>query len=389
MEFDSIVNILIIIGLILILIELNHNLKVISPLELTSKDWKKIKSKSLIKIEGWIEVYNKQKNMEIMIPEFNIFPRIMGINYSKDIKVSTLITPHHKDIDSREDNYWQAYIVKSGKSTLIKICIEIEDLSNNLLLENLNNIWLDIIWVNYGPFGRREKKDGILIPIKNNKLVEKEVTFIDRKNFKLLPIKTHLLGVLDDPIKICNEYTNGILKSGDIITLGETPLAIMQGRYRHPSSIMPGLVAKTLCRLFHPTSSLATACGLQSLIDIVGPSRIIFSCFFGAVLKIIGFKGYFYRFAGEQARLIDDITGTTPPYDQTIVLGPIFCDEICNKISTQLGVEVAIVDVNDLGHVKVLASSSNKIKTILKEALRSNPAGNSNEQTPLVLVRPS
>ena len=33
-------------------------------------------------------------------------------------------------------------------------------------------------------------------------------------------------------------------------------------------------------------------------------------------------KGIFYRLAGKQARLIDDITGTTPPYDKSIVLGP-------------------------------------------------------------------
>ena len=42
----------------------------------------------------------------------------------------------------------------------------------------------------------------------------------------------------------------------------------------------------------------------------------------GLALKLIGLKGWFYRLAGDQARLIDDITGTTPPYDQTIVLGP-------------------------------------------------------------------
>ena len=41
----------------------------------------------------------------------------------------------------------------------------------------------------------------------------------------------------------------------------------------------------------------------------------------------------FYRLAGEQARLIDDITGTTPPYDQVIVLGPINTKKFCNEIA--------------------------------------------------------
>ena len=57
------------------------------------------------------------------------------------------------------------------------------------------------------------------------------------------------------------------------------------------------------------------------LIDVVGPT-------WGRGMdrwpddETAGHARRFYRLAGDQARLIDDITGTTPPYDQTIVLGP-------------------------------------------------------------------
>ncbi|NES07000.1 MAG: F420-0:Gamma-glutamyl ligase, partial [Okeania sp. SIO2F4] len=47
-----------------------------------------------------------------------------------------------------------------------------------------------------------------------------------------------------------------------------------------------------------------------------------------------------------------------------------------------------IVDVNDLKAVKILAATSNVSYPLLEEALRSNPAGNADEQTPLVLIRP-
>ena len=83
-----------------------------------------------------------------------------------------------------------------------------------------------------------------------------------------------------------------------------------------------------------------------------------------------------------------DITGTTPPYDQTIVLGPSRAEQFCRDASAELGVDVAIVDVNDLGRVKVLASSPGCDEGLLGRALRPNPAGNANERTPLVLVRP-
>lgn len=87
----------------------------------------------------------------------------------------------------------------------------------------------------------------------------------------------------------------------------------MQGRYHHPATVQPGALARLLCRGFHPTSSLATACGLQSLIDVVGPAQVLGAWLIGLALKLVGSKGWFYRLAGDQARLIDDITGTTPP----------------------------------------------------------------------------
>jgi hypothetical protein len=174
-----------------------------------------------------------------------------------------------------------------------------------------------------------------------------------------------------------------------VLTIGETPLAVMQGRYHHPATVQPSGLARLLCRVFHPTSSLATACGLQSLIDVVGPARVLGAWLVGLALKLVGSKGWFYRLAGEQARLIDDITGTTPPYDQTIVLGPDQPAAFCAAMAHSLGVAVAVVDVNDLGRVKVLASSPGCDEALLERALRPNPAGNANERTPLVLVRPA
>ena len=151
----------------------------------------------------------------------------------------------------------------------------------------------------------------------------------------------------------------------------------------------PSFLARLLCRVFHPTSSLATACGLQSLIDVSGPARVLCAWVLGTALKLVGSKGWFYRLAGEQARLIDDITGTTPPYDQTIVLGPDQPAAWCERMAAALGVAVAVVDVNDLGRVKVLAASGGTDEALLMRALRPNPAGNANERTPLVLVRPT
>ncbi|MGL4376970.1 MAG: F420-0:Gamma-glutamyl ligase, partial [Microcoleaceae cyanobacterium] len=92
---------------------------------------------------------------------------------------------------------------------------------------------------------------------------------------------------------------------------------------------------------------------------------------------------------GEQARLIDDVTGTLPPYDQFIVLGPENPQEVVDRIKRETGLQAAIVDVNDLKAVKVLAATSGVSMELLEEGLRSNPAGNADERTPVVLIRPA
>ena len=161
----------------------------------------------------------------------------------------------------------------------------------------------------------------------------------------------------------------------------------MQGRYIHPRNIKSSWLAKLLCKGFHPTSSLATACGMQTLINISSPTRVIISWLIGGIFKLIGIRGIFYRLAGEQARLIDDITGTTPPYDKSIVLGPKNTQNFCIEAAKELNVDVAVVDVNDLGRVKVLSTNNVNNVEIIKRALKSNPAGNANQQTPLVLIR--
>lgn len=39
----------------------------------------------------------------------------------------------------------------------------------------------------------------------------------------MLPVRTHLLGVLDDSLDVLRRYTDGLLQPGDVLTIGETP----------------------------------------------------------------------------------------------------------------------------------------------------------------------
>ena len=382
--------ILLLIGLGVFWIEARHRLRPASPLKLRQLDWSVKPSGDDLELQGWIEITNPHARMEVMVPELQVNPVLIGSSNLNDVKVKTLITPHHPDEDTRADGYWPAYIVKGHKSTRIQVNVTLSGSSGAALADRVDTVWIDVNWVNYGPFGRLDRRQGVVVPLRRPAVLQPgKAQFRSGENCKVLPLKTHLLGPLDSTIEVLRDYAGKLVQPGDILTIGETPVAVIQGRYTHPSMVEPTWIARLLCRVFHPTSSLATACGLQTLIDQVGPTRVILAWSVGLALKIVGLKGWFYRLAGDQARLIDDITGTTPPYDQTIVLGPEDPVRLCQDAADALGVAVAIVDVNDLGRVKVLASSSGCDESLLHRALRPNPAGNANERTPLVLVRPA
>ena len=374
------------LGLGVTWLELRHRLRPASPLRLTPSDWSVERDGDTLRGTGWLEISNPHRRMEVFVPELRVDPVLLGQADPTGLQVTTRIEARHPDEESRPDGYWAAYIVKGRCSTRARVSITVSGPDAWSIVDSL---WVDVHWVNYGPFGRLSRRQGVLVPLRRpDPLSSEQADFVAGDRCQVLPLRTHLLGPLDEPVAVLRRYAADLAQPGDVITLGETPLAVMQGRYRHPSEVEPGLVARLACRVFHPTSSLATACGMQTLIDLVGPTRVISAWIGGLLLKLVGIPGGFYRLAGDQARLIDDITGTTPPYDQTIVLGPDRSEAFCRDAAAALGVAVAIVDVNDLGRVKVLASSDGCDEELLVRALKPNPAGNANQRTPVVLVRP-
>ena len=333
-----------------------------------------------------LKIINKSKHKETMVSNLNLdlnFFQSKNNQYLKDLDYEESIYIYSGSIKKNIHNYWPTTIIKANSELLIQVILKFK---NTDLRNKIKYIWLKIFWENYGHFGITKKQDGLLVNL--NRHNKKELIEIPLKlGYKAIAVKTDLLGSFDNPIETVMDYCKNVTREKDILTIGETPLAIMQGRYVAPQNLEYNIFSKILCYFFHPTSSLATACGMQLLIDKIGVTRITFSLILGFLFKCIGIKGVFYRLTGFESSLIDDISGTVVPYDKSIVMGPINTKLFCDKLSKQLEVEVAVVDVNDLGGVKILASSNNSINNILKEILKVNPAGNSDEKTPIVLIR--
>ena len=63
-------------------------------------------------------------------------------------------------------------------------------------------------------------------------------------------------------------------------------------------------------------------------------------------------------------------------------------DKVCNEIYQKLGINSMIVDANDF-NVEILGKSNNLCYNDeeLKQIIKDNPAGQSNQLTPIVLIR--
>ncbi|MFO8237945.1 MAG: F420-0:Gamma-glutamyl ligase, partial [Prochlorococcaceae cyanobacterium] len=263
-------------GLLLLLLELRHRLRPASPLRLSAAPFAvEPLSGGGLRVSGEITISNPHRRMEVFVPELELRPTLLGRGDLAGVTLRTAVTALHPDEEERPDGYWAAYIVKGRKSTHARLTVDIRGGAGVDLPALLDTLWLEVLWVNYGPFGRLQQRDGILIPLRHPQPQQAATaSWRSGERCRVLPVRTHLLGTLDDPERVLRHYAGGVLQSGDVLTIGETPLAVIQGRYHHPQTVRPSALARLLCRVFHPTSSLATACGMQTLIDLVGPARV-------------------------------------------------------------------------------------------------------------------
>ena len=284
----------------------------------------------------------------------------------------------------RTDNYWSATLI--GPKTGLPIEFEIDICGEDL--SRLRVAWLKVNFIQYGRQQRIEKSGHAIVALADPEPTS-DSDWQQRDGALVLPIRTPLLTNQDSQPAIVKTYVEPFSQPGDYLVLAETATAIVESNYRYPGNIRPGWLARRLCFFFPSKTSLCSAYGMQTLIDTSNAWQVAIAFVLGSTAKLAGISGVFYALAGYQAALIDDVTGTIPPYDQFIVLGPANPISTVATVKEKTGMETAIVDANDLKEVKILAATAGINADIVVRALRENPAGNADEQTPILLVRPN
>ena len=230
---------------------------------------------------------------------------------------------------------------------------------------------------------------------KPNKGVNLEID-VNSKTYLRLPIKTPLITEKDDILELVRKYVAPFLRPGDIIFISEKVLAITQGRIIKIRDIKPTRFARFLARKVRTNYGTkdfkgfghGTPMGMQLFIEEAGYPRVLFAAAVSAITRPLGIKGAFYFICGKRAKSVDcPMSFLLFPYTQYAKLAPLEPSKAAKRIKERFGNETVIVDANYRGVVSLGESSRNVKEKFVQQVFRDNPLGQSDEQTPLCIVR--
>lgn len=202
-----------------------------------------------------------------------------------------------------------------------------------------------------------------------------------------IPVRTPLVHPGDDLAALVQRAITGIARPGDVLAISETAVAIAQGQSVPAEYVRPSKIAYALSRRAGALATVNQPESLQIVIDQVGAWKVLYASAMHVAGRLIGRRGMFYEIMGEAITAIDGYTGTLPPFERSIVFAPQNPDAFSQSVFERTGVACTVVDANDLEKAKVLGASAGVNRANVERALLSNPHGNGDEQTPIVVLK--
>ncbi len=207
-------------------------------------------------------------------------------------------------------------------------------------------------------------------------------------NVEIVPITTRILTPKDDIVDVIEKYTREIITPDDVVTVAESVVAITQGNIIRPDEMEISCLARLCCRFIPDYGSLATPHGMQALMEREGEWRVAGALLAGFLGKIIGLRGLFYKWGGRQAALIDDVTGTMPPFDKCVVYGPENPEQVVAALKDRLKCFGAMIaDVNDLKRSRIVGATPEMDAQLASDLLIDNPFGNASQKRPICVLK--
>ncbi|MEG0753336.1 MAG: coenzyme F420-0:L-glutamate ligase [Angelakisella sp.] len=218
-----------------------------------------------------------------------------------------------------------------------------------------------------------------------------ETIEVDGISYRRLCIKTHVITDTDSMPQVALQYAAPNMQEGDILFITEKAVACTQKRAIPIKDIHPRPLARFLSRFVLKTPygiGLAMPETMEMALRECGTLTILFAAFCSAIGKLFGKRGIFYNIAGDKARAIDGPCDfTLPPYNEYVVLGPAEPDKVAKDVSAAIGHPVLITDINDLGGNILGHHPETLDPSLYIKILKDNPLGQTNEQTPMGIIR--
>ena len=205
-------------------------------------------------------------------------------------------------------------------------------------------------------------------------------------------IRTHYVQVGEDYIEIIKKYVEPHYKEGDILSISEKIIALCQKRVVYKKDMKLSFLARFLCKFsMSSDAGIGVDCPykMQFAIDLCGRLKVIYAAIMAGIGKLFGKKGIFYNIVGMEVTGLDGFYDKVfPEYGEFGIRIPENPTEVCNEIYEKLGIKAMIVDANDIERT-ILGKADNIEETdeFLENLIADNPAGQSKQLTPFILIR--
>ncbi len=217
---------------------------------------------------------------------------------------------------------------------------------------------------------------------------------VDGVVYERYAVKTHFVERGESLTEILKTYVSPLVEAGDVVTLGEKVVAMCQDDTVEKKDVKLGFWAKFLSKFATRNANgigMDEPYKLQLAIDLKGLPLILWATFCGAVARLFGKRGVFYKIAGQDIAGIDGFYSRSAfdVYHDLATLNPRDPDAACAEVLEKLGISCTVVDANDIS-VDILGRSpdlSDKPDAWLSDLIGDNPAGQDDECTPFIIVR--
>lgn len=222
-----------------------------------------------------------------------------------------------------------------------------------------------------------------------NKQLERRV---GKDTYLRYAIPTHYVQIGEDYLELIRKYVLPHYQEGDMVSISEKVIALCQRRVIYKKDMQVSFLAKFLSKFaVHSSAGIGvdSPYKMQFAINICGPIKVIYAAICAGIGKLFHKKGVFYDIVGMEVTGLDGFYDKFfPEYGEFGIRIPENPNGVCDEIYEKLGVKSMIVDANDLECVILgKADVIDKEDAFLEQLIEDNPAGQSNQLTPFILIR--